>query len=421
MPPDTHEPTIADVSSVAPFVAASLGVPAVSSPIRQPLWTRDYATLLVTQVLYFVGVYLLLPTLPLFVIRLGGEEGTVGLVLGLFTFAAMVVRPVTGWALDTYGRRVILIVGLALTFFTILAHEWVAGIGLLLVLRLLHGVGFGLETTAGGTLASDLVPEARLGEGMGYFTLAMGLPMAVAPAVGLALTAGGDFTSLFLLAAGLTGVALLLASVIRVPRIERHGGRLSLRTVFERSSLLPATAVFFLTTTYAPILAFIALYGGERGIGNVGPFFAVFAIVLAVTRPVSGRLADRWGYLRTATFGLIFVAAGLVTLALAGNLAVILLAGVLYGAGYGTSQPSLQALTVYGVAPERRGAANAAFFFAYDLGIAVGSIGGGFLASWVSLNGVYWAALAPVAIAVAAQVWSLRRSAASARGAAAVT
>lgn len=409
MPPNTPESAVPDLSPVAPFLPQGADAPATPSTSRPRLWTRDFALLLASQALYFVGVYLLLPTLPLFVVALGGAEASAGMVLGFFTFAAMLVRPLTGWALDTYGRRAILFVGLGLTFVVILAHEWAAGIGLLLVLRLVHGVGFGFETTAGGTLASDLAPGPRLGEGMGYFTLAMGLPMAVAPAVGLSLTADGDFTSLFLLAAGLTGAALLMAGFIRAPRVERGGGRLSVSTLFERSSLLPATGIFLLTMTYAPILAFIALYGEERGIGNVGSFFAVFAVVLAVVRPLSGRLADRWGYLRTATLGLVFVTVGLVVLALAGNLALILAAGVLYGAGYGTSQPSLQALTVYGVAPARRGAAMAAFFFAYDLGIAVGSIGGGFLAGWIALSGVYWAALVPAAIAVALQATHLRR------------
>ncbi len=407
MPPSTPESVVPDLSPVAPFLPPGIGE-SEGAP-RLPLWTRDFMFLLGSQLFYFFGVYLVLPTLPLFVADLGGGETAAGLVLGLFTFAAMVVRPVTGWALDTYGRRAILFIGLLLSVFTILAHEWVVGIGLLLVLRLIHGAGFGFETTAAGTLASDLAPRARLGEGMGYFTLAMGLPMAVAPAVGIALSDDGDFTSLFLLAAGLTAAALLLASLIRVPRVERGGGRLSVRTLFERSSLFPATGVFLLTMTYAPILAFIALYGEERGIGNVGPFFAVFAVVLAVVRPLSGRLADRWGYLRTATLGLVLVAAGLVILALADSFVGLMAAGVVYGAGYGTSQPSLQALTVHGVAPARRGAAMAAFFFAYDLGIAVGSIGGGLLASWISLSGVYWVALLPAAIAIAMHGMHVRR------------
>jgi MFS family permease len=408
MPSSEAQPVVAETSLLVPVGAGVPAAPSLVEPLDTGLWTRDFALLLVSQVLYFVGVYLLLPTLPLFAVALGGGEGSVGLVLGAFTFTAMFVRPFTGWALDAYGRRVVLVVGLVVTLGTILAHELVAGIGLLLALRLLHGVGFGLETTAAGTLTSDLAPKSRLGEGMGYLTLAMGLPMAVAPALGLALSSEGDFTSLFLLAAGLTGLALVLSASMRVPKIERRVGGMSVRTLFERSSLMPAISVMLLTMTYAPILAFIALYGEERGIGNVGWFFAVFAVVLAVVRPVSGRLADRWGYLRTATLGWASVVAGLLALALASDLFVLLLAGVLYGAGYGTSQPSLQALTVRGVAPGRRGAANATFFFAYDLGLALGSIGGGFLASWLTLGGLYWAALVPAGAAIVLQTARLR-------------
>jgi len=408
MPPSEPQPVAVEAGLLVPVGAVEPVAPSLDEPGSTALWTRDFALLLVSQVLYFMGVYLLLPTLPLFAVELGGSEGSVGLVLGAFTFTAMFVRPFTGWALDAYGRRVVLVVGLVVTLGIVLAHELVAGIGMLLVLRLLHGVGFGLETTAAGTLTSDLAPKARIGEGMGYLTLAMGLPMAAAPAIGLALSSEGDFTSLFLLAGGLTGLALVLSASMRVPRVERRVGGLSVRTLLERSALVPAISVMLLTMTYAPILSFIALHGEERGIGNVGWFFAVFALVLAVVRPVSGRLADRWGYLRTATVGWGVVIAGLLTLALASDLFILLLAGVLYGAGYGTTQPSLQALTVRGVAPARRGAANATFFFAYDLGLALGSIGGGFLASWLTLGGLYWASLVPAGVAIALQTARLR-------------
>ncbi len=390
-------------------MSATRGASGAASP-SEPLWARDFVVLLASNLLYFMGVYLVLPTLPIFAVSLGGGETAAGLILGLFTFTAMLVRPLTGWALDAYGRHAILLIGMALSLGTILAHEWVAGVGLLLVLRLAHGVGFGFATTAAGTLASDLVPQGRLGEGMGYFTLAIGLPMAVAPALGLGLISGGDFTWLFIAAAGLTGVSLLLAVALRAPRREKPVVGFSVRGLFERSALLPASLMFLLTMTYAPVLAFIALYGQERGIGNVGPFFAVFAVVLAVVRPISGRLADQRGYLQTALIGFVFIVAGLVALALARGLATVLLSGALYGVGFGTSQPSLQALTVHGVGDQRRGAATAAFFFAYDLGIAVGSIGGGFLASRLSLSGVYWAALVPAFAAIAIQVGRMRRA-----------
>ncbi|MHB8869143.1 MAG: MFS transporter [Thermoleophilia bacterium] len=370
---------------------------------RPRLWTRGFLLLLGATAFYFMGFQLLLPTIPLYAVQLGGGEAAAGLVLGAFTFSAMLVRPISGWALDAYGRRALYLLGAVLSLLTIFAHEWVAGVGLLLILRLIHGVGFGLSTTAGGTIASDLVPRSRLGEGMGFFTLAMSLPLAVAPALGIWMIGGGDFSALFVLSGLLTIGSLVFAAMLRMSERERPtrgaGRRMTLGSFVERDSLFPSLILFFMTLSYGPILAFIALYGEQRGIGGVGVFFTVFALVLAVVRPLSGTLADRVGYEPTVVAGLVFAAAGLLVLAAAGTLWLLLVAAALYGVGYGTCQPSLQALAVYRVSSARRGAATATFFTAYDLGMATGSIAGGFLAAAVSLSGVFALSVIPIVLA----------------------
>ena len=380
------------------------------NPAVEPLWTKGFVLLMAVNLLYFLGFQLVLVSVPLLAVKLGGGNASAGLVMGCFTAGAMLVRPVTGWALDAYGRRSLLILGTAIGLAVILAHELVAGILLLLFLRFLHGIGFGTATTAAGTLASDLVPRSRLGEGMGLFTLAMSVPLAVAPAVGLALVADGDFTVLFLVAGGLTALSLVLASVMRTPRRERSGVRISLSSMVERTSLFPASMMFLLATTYGPLIAFIALYGQERGIGNVGPFFTVYAIALGVTRPLSGRLADRYGYEPSAAAGMLLAAAGLLTLAFAQSIGGLLAAALLYGIGFGTAQPSLQALVIYRVSPARRGAATAAFFTSYDMGMTTGSIVGGFMAAVVALSGVYLLAAGVAMSAFACLVVFIRRN-----------
>lgn len=383
--------------------------------VRPPLWTRDFLLLLVAAALFFSGFQLLLPTMPMYAVRLGGGEMAAGLVMGFFTFSAMLVRPVSGWALDTYGRRAVLLLGIVVSFATIFAHEWVAGVGLLLALRLVHGVGFGLSTTAAGTVAADLVPRSRLGEGMGFFTLAMSLPLAVIPALGIWMIGGGDFTALFVLSGLLTSGSLVLAMMLpasgRGRALRGSGRRLRLDALFERSSLFPSLILFLLTITYGPIMAFIALYGEQRDIGGTGIFFTVYALVLVVVRPLSGRVADRVGYEPTVTVGLVFVAAGLLVLSVAGSLWILLLAAALYGIGFGTCQPSLQAMVVYRVAPARRGAATAAFYAAYDLGMAVGSIAGGLIAVAMSLSGVFALSALPIAVAVGLLLGRVRRAA----------
>lgn len=385
-----------------------------TEPPLEPLWTRGFVMLLAASMFYFMGVYLLLPTLPLYAVYLGGGDAIAGLLMGFFTGAAIAVRPLTGWALDAYGRKAILVAGTALSVVTIVAHEWAAGIILLLGLRLINGVGFGLQTTAAGTLAGDMAPRARLGEGIGFFTLAIGAPMAISPAVGMWLVGRGDFSALFMLSGLLTTVSLFLCFFIPFPKRALPAvpfSRPSLASLFERSSLFPAAMVFLLTVTYGPILSLLALYGVDRGLGNVGVFFTVYAIVLTATRPVSGRLADGWGFEPTAALGLVFVGAGLLTLASARSLVVLLVAAALYGVGFGTTQPSLQAIVIHRVVPARRGAATATFLIAYDLGLAVGSVVAGFLAGVLTLGGVFAFSAALAALAIALLLVHMRRKA----------
>jgi len=361
----------------------------IKARASEPLWTLQFLLLLVISLCFFSGFQLVTVTVPLLAVDLGGGNASAGVVLGAFTLAAIIVRPVTGWALDAYGRRVLFLLGTVICVAGILAYEFVAGVAFLLVLRFVHGAGFGMTTTASGTVASDMVPRSRLGEGMGFFTLAMSVPMAFAPTVGLAFAGGNDFTSLFLLAGGLTAVSLLLSVMLKIPRRRRTGARLSPTALLERTSLFPAVMMLLLTTTYGSILAFIALYGREKDIANVGPFFTVYAVVLAIARPLSGRMADKFGYERTAAVGTAMAAVGLLILATADSLTMFMVAAFMYGLGFGTAHPSLQALVIYLVSPSRRGAATATFFTAFDVGVAIGSVGGGLFAGILGLSGVY--------------------------------
>lgn len=387
---------------------------APAAPGRRPaLWTRDFLLLLAASVAFYTGFQILLAPMPLYVVHLGGGEAAAGLVTGLFTVIAMLVRPVTGWALDAYGRRAVLAFGTAFCLAAILAQEWAATLGVLIALRMLNGFGFGFATTAGGTLAADLVPRARLGEGMGFYAVSMGLPLGIAPPLGIWLAGRGDFSALFWIGAGVTGVALVLGLLLKAPRpkaapSDGEGSRLL--GMFERTALFPSALMFLLISSFGLILALLALFGKERGIGTVGAWFTVYAVILTLSRAVAGRAADRFGYPQVATAGLVLVAAGLLIMASAHSAWVLLLSAIVYGLGYGTTQPSLQAMLVDRAPVARVGAATAVFFFAYDLGTTVGSVGGGFLAGVLGLGGVFaFSALGPL-LALGLLIGHLRRA-----------
>ena len=136
------------------------------------LWTKNFIIITLLNFLIFFSFQMLQPTLPIYVKELGGTDSVVGLVTGIFTVSALIARPFAGKTLDKIGRKPVFIIGLAIFAASVLAYSWLPIIGLILFFRLIHGFGWGISNTAVNTIASDNIPKARFGEGMGYFSLA---------------------------------------------------------------------------------------------------------------------------------------------------------------------------------------------------------------------------------------------------------
>lgn len=161
---------------------------------QDKLWTRDFVLICLANLTIFMGFQMLLPTLPVYINFLGGDEAMAGLVIGIFTVSAVLIRPFAGMALDVYGRKIVYMLGLLVFLISTLAYNWAPTVLALLAIRFIHGFGWGAASTAGGTIAADLIPKKRLGEGMGYYGLASTLSMAVAPTAGLYIISIASFT-----------------------------------------------------------------------------------------------------------------------------------------------------------------------------------------------------------------------------------
>lgn len=222
---------------------------------------------------------------------------------------------------------------------------------------------------------------------MGYYGLFNNLAMALAPALGLLLINRFGFGELFTTSSLLALLALLLAAVMRVPPAPKGGS--AQPALLETSSLPPAVIMFFITFTWGGVVSFLALYAMEIGIANIGIYFTIYALVLMVVRPVSGAISDRQGPAPVVVPGLIFISLAMLALAWAQNLWWFVLAAVLNGLGFGATQPTLQALTINLAPPTRRGAANATFFSAFDLGIGAGAILLGVVSQFVGFSHMY--------------------------------
>lgn len=369
---------------------------------KEKIWTKDFVLIVFANFFIFLGFQMTLPTIPLFVEQLGGNDQLIGVVVGIFTFSALLLRPIAGHALETKGRGFVYLIGLAIFVLSVGSFGFLTSIALLFVMRVVQGVGWGFSTTASGTIATDLIPPSRRGEGMGYYGLSGNLALAFGPALGLALTNGSlSFQFFFLICAGLGLIAFLLSSRISYKKVKPQPKKTNAKLdLYEKSSLRPSMLMFFLTVTFGGIASFLPLYTAKEHIGGIQWYFLLYAIALMVTRTFAGQLYDRKGHQAVYIPGTMLILAAMLLLAWLPNSAILYTAACLYGLGFGTVQPALQAWSIEKAPLNRRGMANATFFSFFDLGIGTGAIVFGQIGYLFSYSTIYLAAAISVFISM---------------------
>jgi MFS family permease len=336
------------------------------------LWTRDFILLVGSTFLVWTCHYLLVLSLPLYAAtQLGASPPQVGLLLAMLAASATFSRLGAGFALDRFGRHRIHVTFALLFALLSTSYRWVPGISALILLRLAHGIPFGAATTSADTIASDLTPEGRRGEGLGYFGLANSLAMLVGPALAWPALARGAYDLLFIVAALAAAGGMVLAWPIRCPPVSRDTPAAQRPSLFDRSVAWVATLMLFMALGYGGLMSFAGLYGTELGIANASLFFPTFAVGVLLAGLFSGRLFDRRGPRLVVGSGL-----GLLTLSYAAlgasPAAVGFFAAVLcQGLGYGMVSNAALAMAVNLAPPSRRGAATAMVFVMFNVGITV--------------------------------------------------
>lgn len=355
------------------------------------LWTKGFILLTLSSLLLSLSFYLLLPTLPVYLVEeLQASSGKVGWIVGVYTFAAVLIRPFTGWAIDLFGRRMILIIAMA--FFALFIGLYAVSVTLLqfLILRFFHGISWGITTTTNSTVVVDIIPAKRKGEGIGFFGLAMPLAMAIGPLLGLVIIENLDWNMLFLTGTLIASLSFILLLFIRFPHFKRPSSlKLTPSSLISKRSL-PISLVMLITMiSYGGIISFITLYAEHNKIGKTGIFFTVYAIMLAITRVVSGKVFDKHGPSMLVIIGLAAVASGTAILGGFPYFSGLVASGAMFGIGFGIIFPTFQAMVNNLEPASRRGAANSTLFTALDTGIGLGAIFTGYLMEGIGFNQSY--------------------------------
>jgi len=365
---------------LSPTPRAAAGSVPGPIPAAAPLFTRPFLFICLATGCFYLSFYFILPVMPLYVASLGGTSSQIGLIIGLFAAMAMLMRPPSGWLIDSRGTRPILLIGMAVFFLASLGYIAVHTVEPILALRLFHGIGMGLFPTAATVVIAELAPPTRRGEAMGWFGITNSIGLVVGPVLGPWIAAQFGFPVLFLLAAGVAGLGFACIFLVPAgPRPMRASRPPRPGDFFSRAAVLPSFILLLLYIPYGMVVAFIPLVAKMRGLENPGLFYMVFAVAMLLVRAKAGEISDRRGRATVILPGMILTGVSFLVLGVTSGPAGMLTGAAILGLGFGSAQPALMAFTTDRVAPEERGKAMGTFYTAWELGIASGAAGAGWL------------------------------------------
>lgn len=358
------------------------------------LWTLPFVILCLTNLCICMAQKMTNVTVGLHISRLGGSAATIGLSMAVFSLTAIVARLASGRLTDKIGSSLPVAVGTLTFALSSLAYILAEGPLFIIFMRLFQGLGYAAAATALTVAAANTTPPERMGEGMGYYGLAISLSAAVGPQLALTVYGGGGYDLLQWLIAGFLLLACMGGLFVRSGRARPAPGRAAakrrgLGSVIEKSAIKTGLITLCAYLGLSIFFTFISVYAELRGFASAGIFFTLSAVFILLSRVFCGRLYDRYGALFVLIPSMLLGALTLTVLALTHSEAVFLLCGALYGFFSGALIPGLNSLAAQSGPIERRGAVMGTYYVFMDIGIGAGGMLWGLLAEFLGYGAAF--------------------------------
>lgn len=350
--------------------------------MKEKLWTTTFVVNMLLNFIFYLVFYL--PTVVIGTMameRYHASASIAGILSGIFIVGGFIARLWAGNNMKRLGAKKLLYIGTLIYFLLTFAYFFVHSVVLLLILRLVHGLGFGIAATASGTLAGAIVPSSRRGEGIGYYALSVTLSSAVGPFLSMFLYRTSGFYSLIWLSALLLFIALVGIFFIHVEKTTDNSNSVNNKVhkkfawsnYFEKEALPISLIAFLIGISYSSILSFMDAYARNIHLSEAASFFfLVYAITVLLSRPITGRVFDGFGdnFVMYPTY--LFFALGLLLIGFAHSGWMLLLAAIFIGLGYGSFSPFGQAIAIRNSEAHRLGITTSTFFGFMDMGVGFG-------------------------------------------------
>ena len=367
---------------------------------KEKLWNSNYLKVWCANFMIFFSFMLLTPLLPLYLSEtFGADKQMIGIVLSGYTLTALIIRPFSGYLVDSYPRKVVLLVSYGLFCAFFLGYIAAGSLVLFAIVRTLHGAPFGASTVSNSTVAIDVLHPQRRAEGIGYYGLSNNIATAIGPTVALMIYgAWQNYDLLFWMAFLVSAAGLIINYTLELKKRERV--QLKRPVSLDRFILLKGWSqglcMICYSFSYGVLSTYIAIYGkDELGItGGTGLFFMLLSIGLILSRLVGSRTLRAGKIVENASIGIAISLFGYLLFASLHNYIGYYGAALIIGLGNGHMFPAFQTMFINLASNDQRGTANSTLLVSWDIGIGLGMLVGGSVAEHIDYYAAFWVAFA---------------------------
>lgn len=382
------------------------------------IWNPMFLSIFFANMALNMGQQMSNSLLSLYANSLGAPADQIGQLMSMFAVTALIFRFISGPAMNAYNRRKL--VGMAMSFMAtaylgfsfapkIAPVIGVEAITILKCFRLIQGVGNAFGSACCLTIVSDTLPKDQFTTGMGYYSVAQVVAQAIGPTIGVFLRDLFGYNNTYIIIFCVMCVAIFTSTRVKLAPRKTVPFSLKVSNMIAKEAIIPASVTFMVAMGFTSINAFMLVYAEERGIPGGSLFFTVYALTLLATRPIIGKLTDKYGFVKVAIPSVFMTALSLAVIGFSVNTFMLLLAAFVNAFGYGAVQPMLQSLCMKSVPTERRGSAAGTNYIGMDSATIIGPSVCGIVADTFGYTPTMWLVMTVPILAGMVVIFLLRR------------
>ena len=356
------------------------------------IWNRTFICAMACQLFIGLSQYIVNPLVSSYAAYLGAGPKLVGVLTGLYFGVSLVLRPVSGPALIRLDKKALLFFVFGMGIIVNFLYATFATVPMFVAVRVLHGIQFSLVGSLLITIAGDSLPKEKMGSGLGLYGLSNALSMTLGPSIGLAVRSwgganygeAGGYKAIFYTATAIMVFSLIPCFIARPKKHSKEeiaAAGAWYKNIIALPSIPCALCNMLFSMAYSLFNAYMVPYAEEKGFAGISLFFTIYALGLLVSRPVSGKLTDKYGPTTIIYPGATALLIGLLLVWRAQSITTVYIAAAVSALGYGSAYPAFQAACLQSMPPVRRGVASNTNYLFVDLGLFAGPALGGLVIS----------------------------------------